>query len=279
MRVTMLLADAAQEVNGKLYVLGGGWSVTGPDLPPMSIAIKLDVPWSAAGAPHQFTLELVDEDGRAVPAGDSGGVRVEGTFEVGRPVGLPAGSDIDFAFVVNDPAVPDQPRPLHVAAVHRRRHPRGLGAAVPGAGRASDRRASRLADVVAVLDGLYDPRWAEDWDAVGLVTGDPDQPVRRVLLAVDPVQAVIDEAVAWGADLLVTHHPLLLRGVHSVADHAPQGPRRDRARPGRCRAARRAHQRRRRRPGRLRRAGRRARPRPTCGPLQPVSRRTRSTRS
>ena len=74
-----------------------------------------------------------------------------------------------------------------------------------------------LADVVGVLDGLYDPRWAEDWDAVGLVAGDPQQPVRRVLLAVDPAQAVIDEAVAWGADLLVTHHPLLLRGVHSVA--------------------------------------------------------------
>ncbi len=81
----------------------------------------------------------------------------------------------------------------------------------------------RLAEVVAVLDGLYDPAWAMDWDAVGLVTGDPDQGVRRVLLAVDPVQAVIDEAVAWGADLLVTHHPLLLRGVHGVAQTGPKG--------------------------------------------------------
>jgi dinuclear metal center YbgI/SA1388 family protein len=80
-----------------------------------------------------------------------------------------------------------------------------------------------LADVVGVLDRLYDPRWAADWDAVGLVTGDPDQPVRRVLLAVDPVQAVIDEAVTWGADLLVTHHPLLLRPVHSVAITDPKG--------------------------------------------------------
>src|ERR1700709_400524 len=80
-----------------------------------------------------------------------------------------------------------------------------------------------LADVVGVLDRLYDPRWAEDWDAVGLVTGDPDQPVRRVLLAVDPVQAVIAEAVDWRADLLVTHHPLLLRGVHSVATTGPKG--------------------------------------------------------
>jgi dinuclear metal center YbgI/SA1388 family protein len=80
-----------------------------------------------------------------------------------------------------------------------------------------------LAEVVEVLDRLYDPRWAADWDAVGLVTGDPAQPVRRVLLAVDPVQDVIDEAIAWGADLLVTHHPLLLRGVHSVAATGPKG--------------------------------------------------------
>ena len=83
--------------------------------------------------------------------------------------------------------------------------------------------ALRLGDVVAALDSLYDPRWAQDWDAVGLVVGDPDQPVRRVLLAVDPVQAVVDEAVSWGADLLVTHHPLLLRGVHSVATTHPKG--------------------------------------------------------
>src|SRR4029078_13336171 len=101
MRVTMLLADAEQEVNGKLYVLGGGWSVTGPDLPPMAIAIKLDVPWSADNVQLAFALALIDEDGRAVPAGDSGGgVRAEGSFEVGRPAGLPAGSDIDFGFVV-----------------------------------------------------------------------------------------------------------------------------------------------------------------------------------
>jgi dinuclear metal center YbgI/SA1388 family protein len=80
-----------------------------------------------------------------------------------------------------------------------------------------------LADVAAVLDALYDPSTAEEWDAVGLVTGDPDQPVRRVLFAVDPVDEVISEAVEWGADLLVTHHPLLLRGVHSVSTDHPKG--------------------------------------------------------
>jgi dinuclear metal center YbgI/SA1388 family protein len=80
-----------------------------------------------------------------------------------------------------------------------------------------DVSAPRLADVVHLLERRYPPSTAESWDAVGLVTGDPDQPVRRVLFAVDPVAAVVDEAVAWEADLVVTHHPLLLRPVHSIA--------------------------------------------------------------
>jgi len=79
------------------------------------------------------------------------------------------------------------------------------------------RSAPTLADAVALLERRYPPSGAEAWDAVGLVCGDPDQPVRKVLFAVDPTAAVVDEAIAWGADLLVTHHPLLLRAVHSVA--------------------------------------------------------------
>jgi dinuclear metal center YbgI/SA1388 family protein len=80
-----------------------------------------------------------------------------------------------------------------------------------------------LADVIAVLDRLYNPAWAESWDAVGLVTGDPEQQVRRVLFAVDPLRVVVDEAIAGDFDLLVTHHPLLLRGVNSVAATTPKG--------------------------------------------------------
>jgi hypothetical protein len=110
MRVTMLLADAAQEVQGKLYILGGGWSVTGPDIPPMALAIKLDVPWNAADASHEFELALVDTDGRAVLVEDAAQgpreVRIGGSFEVGRPPGLPPGSDIDCAFTVNVGAIP-----------------------------------------------------------------------------------------------------------------------------------------------------------------------------
>ena len=80
-----------------------------------------------------------------------------------------------------------------------------------------------LRDVVAVLDDLYDPRWADDWDAVGTVVGDPAAAVSKVLFAVDPVQAVVDEAVAWGANLVVVHHPLWLKGVTSVAAGSPKG--------------------------------------------------------
>ncbi|MFD7415611.1 Nif3-like dinuclear metal center hexameric protein [Kitasatospora purpeofusca] len=75
----------------------------------------------------------------------------------------------------------------------------------------------KLSDVITALEELYPPQWAESWDAVGLVCGDPQAEVRRVLFAVDPVQAVVDEAVEWGADLVVTHHPLYLRGTTTVA--------------------------------------------------------------
>ncbi|SHG55956.1 dinuclear metal center protein, YbgI/SA1388 family [Jatrophihabitans endophyticus] len=81
----------------------------------------------------------------------------------------------------------------------------------------------RLADLTAVLDAWFDPRWAESWDAVGLVCGDPDEPVERVLLAVDAVPATVAEAVGLGAQLLVTHHPLLLTGVHGVPADDPKG--------------------------------------------------------
>ena len=80
-----------------------------------------------------------------------------------------------------------------------------------------------LSDVVAVLEELYPPAWAESWDAVGLVCGDPGAVVRRVLLAVDPVEPVVREAVDGGYDLLLTHHPLYLRGTTSVAATTPKG--------------------------------------------------------
>lgn len=81
----------------------------------------------------------------------------------------------------------------------------------------------RLGDLTAILEALYPASTAQSWDQVGLVTGDPDQPIRRILLAVDPTLAVIDDARADGVDLVLTHHPLLLRGVHSIATTTAKG--------------------------------------------------------
>ena len=82
---------------------------------------------------------------------------------------------------------------------------------------------ARLADLIAVLDEWFDPRWAEPWDAVGLVCGDPVEPVERIMLAVDAVPETVEEAIAGRAQLLITHHPLLLTGVHGVPADDPKG--------------------------------------------------------
>ena len=80
-----------------------------------------------------------------------------------------------------------------------------------------------LADVVALLHSWYPPDTADSFDAVGLVAGDPSAEVARVMFAVDPTVEVAREAVEWGADLLVVHHPLFLTPVSSVAATTPKG--------------------------------------------------------
>ncbi|OBH77142.1 Nif3-like dinuclear metal center hexameric protein [Mycobacterium mantenii] len=79
----------------------------------------------------------------------------------------------------------------------------------------------RLADVIAVLDEAYPPRLAESWDSVGLVCGDPGDELESVTVAVDATPAVVDEVPPAG--LLLAHHPLLLRGVDTVAASTPKG--------------------------------------------------------
>jgi dinuclear metal center YbgI/SA1388 family protein len=73
------------------------------------------------------------------------------------------------------------------------------------------------------MERLYPPASAQSWDQVGLVSGDLEQPVRAVLLAVDPTQAVLEEAQQREADLVITHHPLLLRGLHAAPAHQAKG--------------------------------------------------------
>lgn len=80
-----------------------------------------------------------------------------------------------------------------------------------------------LADVQSVVEALWPIDGAEAWDAPGLISGDPSAPVRRIVLAVDAVADTIDEALAARADLLLVHHPLLLRGVTTVAESTAKG--------------------------------------------------------
>lgn len=79
----------------------------------------------------------------------------------------------------------------------------------------------RLAEVLAVLDEAYPPELAHDWDSVGLVCGDPDEQVESVTVTVDATAAVVDTVPPRG--LLLAHHPLLLRGVDTVAADTPKG--------------------------------------------------------
>lgn len=80
-----------------------------------------------------------------------------------------------------------------------------------------------LREVQKTLDELFPESDASSWDAVGPAAGDPASTITRVLLAVDPVAATVDEAIGVGAQLLVTHHPLVLRGITSLREDRYKG--------------------------------------------------------
>jgi hypothetical protein len=110
MKVTLLLADSAQAVGGKLYILGGGWSVIQPGTP-FAIAGKIEVPWNRATEEHSFRLELLDIDGHPVcvdPPGaeESMPIMLDGTFSTGIPAGIKPGTPLDAVFAVPVVIVP-----------------------------------------------------------------------------------------------------------------------------------------------------------------------------
>ncbi|MGP6172735.1 Nif3-like dinuclear metal center hexameric protein [Corynebacterium sp. A21] len=82
---------------------------------------------------------------------------------------------------------------------------------------------STVGEVRKVMDEAYPPHLAESWDQVGLTCGDPAAEVSKVAFALDCTQAVAERAVAIGAQMLIVHHPLLLKGAHSVAADTPKG--------------------------------------------------------
>jgi dinuclear metal center YbgI/SA1388 family protein len=87
-----------------------------------------------------------------------------------------------------------------------------------------ERGMTQVGDVIAVMRRAYPESSAADWDTgIGLTCGDPDAAITSVLLAVDAEHATIDQAIATGAGLLVTHHPLLFRPVQTVAADTAKG--------------------------------------------------------
>lgn len=73
-----------------------------------------------------------------------------------------------------------------------------------------------IKDLHRKIEALAPRHMAESWDNVGLLIGDEDQKVNKVLLALDATPSVIDEAIAKGADLIVTHHPLIFKGIKNI---------------------------------------------------------------
>jgi hypothetical protein len=100
----MLLCDTAESVNGKLYVMGGGWThLLAPNQPiTMALGVVIAVPWDRTNEHHELTVELVDEDGSLVMVDDQP-VKTGGHVAVGRPLGVKPGSAMNavMAFKFN----------------------------------------------------------------------------------------------------------------------------------------------------------------------------------
>lgn len=73
-------------------------------------------------------------------------------------------------------------------------------------------------EIIDCIEKRYPKRYAMDWDNVGLLAGRHDKEVRRIYIALDATDEVIADAVRWKADLLLTHHPLIFRGMKQIND-------------------------------------------------------------
>lgn len=111
----LMLADHAESVNGKLYMVGGGWNVLRlPELPHewgFHIALGLDVGWSETNQPHNLHVVIHDPDGVELGEG------LTADFETGRPPGMPAGQDQRLVMSIGTATTFSTPGP-HAAVVH-----------------------------------------------------------------------------------------------------------------------------------------------------------------
>lgn len=102
LRVTLMLADWAEALGGKLYIQGGGWARIVPNRPvTMAVAALLHVPYDQTNTPITLTLSLLTEDAELFP--QESPFQVQANAEVGRPPGMRAGEEtvVPFAVKVN----------------------------------------------------------------------------------------------------------------------------------------------------------------------------------
>jgi len=80
-----------------------------------------------------------------------------------------------------------------------------------------------VADILKYIESIAPKYMKEDWDNVGLLCGSKSTPVTKVLVALDPFEGICDEAKAWGAELIVTHHPLIFHAPKAITDDTSIG--------------------------------------------------------
>ncbi len=80
-----------------------------------------------------------------------------------------------------------------------------------------------VAEILKYVETLAPRSMKMDWDNVGLLCGSRRQPVEKILVALDPFEHVCREAADWGADLIVTHHPIIFQALKSVTDETSIG--------------------------------------------------------
>lgn len=97
---TVLMCDAVQVSEGKLFILGGGLGAIGPRPQNIAVAIRIAVPWDQANVKHDWSLECIDEDGRPVSINEKP-VSITGQFEAGRPAGLAPGTPLWVPLGIN----------------------------------------------------------------------------------------------------------------------------------------------------------------------------------
>jgi dinuclear metal center YbgI/SA1388 family protein len=83
----------------------------------------------------------------------------------------------------------------------------------------------KVNELTAWLEEQYPPRAAEDWDNVGLLVGDDQQEVHHVFLALDLTEETLAQAVEAGADMVITHHPMIFSGLKKINNHSFTGRR------------------------------------------------------